>query len=156
MKAGVILGQQLAVQAGRFLETIDMSSYPVAGGQMHIRQEEAAGVCYLCALHGHTSVDCPRLKSGEPQVEAERVGKWYQSTVSMWKLSRLYKIWKEPIHDPGATRHHQAGTGKWHCDTTKRAQKRHYKKVAKYKKQCELARQQAQWRGDCQPGIWCK
>jgi hypothetical protein len=37
MKAGVILGQQLAVQAGRFLETIDMSSYPVAGGQMHIR-----------------------------------------------------------------------------------------------------------------------
>ncbi len=29
MKAGVILGQQLAVQADRFLETIDESCYPV-------------------------------------------------------------------------------------------------------------------------------
>ncbi len=31
MKAGVILGQQLAVQAERFLETIDKSCYPVTG-----------------------------------------------------------------------------------------------------------------------------
>ncbi len=32
MKAGVILGQQLAVQADWFLETIDESCHPVTGG----------------------------------------------------------------------------------------------------------------------------
>jgi hypothetical protein len=31
MKAGVILGQQLAIQADRFLETIDESYYPLTG-----------------------------------------------------------------------------------------------------------------------------
>ncbi len=31
MKAGVIIGQQLAVQADRFLETIDEPCYPVTG-----------------------------------------------------------------------------------------------------------------------------
>jgi hypothetical protein len=39
MKVGVILGQQLAVQADRFLETIDESLNPAAGGQMKIRKE---------------------------------------------------------------------------------------------------------------------
>jgi hypothetical protein len=72
---------------------------------MHIREQEAAGVCYLCATRGHTTVNCPRLKSGEPQIEVERMGKWYQSTVNMQNLPRLYKIRKEPILDPGATRH---------------------------------------------------
>jgi hypothetical protein len=42
MKAGVILGQQLAVQADRFLETIDESCYPVTGSGMIIRELEAA------------------------------------------------------------------------------------------------------------------
>ena len=37
MKPGVILGQQLAVQADRFLETLDESCYPVTGSQMIIR-----------------------------------------------------------------------------------------------------------------------
>ncbi len=46
MKVGVILGQQLAVQADRFLETIDESLSTVTGSQMHIREQEAAGVCY--------------------------------------------------------------------------------------------------------------
>ncbi len=32
LKVGVTLGQQLAVQADRFLETIDESCYPVTGG----------------------------------------------------------------------------------------------------------------------------
>ncbi len=66
MKAGVILQEQLAIQADRFLETIDESSNPVTGGQMTIREQESAGVCYFCAICGHTSVDCPRLKSGVP------------------------------------------------------------------------------------------
>jgi hypothetical protein len=82
MKAGVILGQQLAIQADRFLETIDESCDPVTGSQMIIREQEATGVCYLCANHGHTSVACPRLKSGVPQIETEHMGKWYQSTFS--------------------------------------------------------------------------
>jgi hypothetical protein len=77
MKVGVILGQQLAIQADRFLETLDKSCYSVTGSQMHIREQEAAGVCYLCATCGNTSVDCPRLKSGEPQIKAEHMGKWY-------------------------------------------------------------------------------
>jgi hypothetical protein len=77
MKVGVIFGQQLAVQADRFLETLDESFYPVTGIQMHIREQEAAGVCYFCATYGHTSVNCPRLKTGEPQIKAECMGKWY-------------------------------------------------------------------------------
>jgi hypothetical protein len=45
MKAGVIIGQQLAVQADRSLETIDKSCYPVTGSQMIIlREQEAVGV----------------------------------------------------------------------------------------------------------------
>jgi hypothetical protein len=55
MKAGVNLGHQFAVQADRFLETIDESCSPVAGSQMIIREEVAAesatyGPCmaYLC------------------------------------------------------------------------------------------------------------
>ncbi len=31
MKVGVILGQQLAIQADRFLEILDKSCYPVTG-----------------------------------------------------------------------------------------------------------------------------
>jgi hypothetical protein len=77
MKAGVILGQHLAVQADRFLETIDESLSAVTGIQLHIREQEAAGVFYLCTTHGHTSVDCPRLKSRKPQIKAERMGEWY-------------------------------------------------------------------------------
>ncbi len=77
MKVGVILGQQLAVQADRFLETIDESLSTVTGSQIHIKEQDAAGVCYLCAMHGYVSVDCPRLKSGEPQIKAECMWEWY-------------------------------------------------------------------------------
>jgi hypothetical protein len=66
IKAGVILGQQLATHADRFLETIDKSCYPVSGSQMIITEQEAAGVCYLCAMRGHTSDDCPKMKSRGP------------------------------------------------------------------------------------------
>jgi hypothetical protein len=100
---------------------------------MHIREQEAVGLYYLCTTRGHTSVDCPRLKSGKPQIEAERMGKWYQSTVNMQNLPRLYEIRKEPILDPGATRHQQTGTGIWCCDMPRNAQKQHYKKVTKNK-----------------------
>jgi hypothetical protein len=64
---GVILGQQLAVQADSVLETIDGSLSTVTGSLMNIREQEAAGVCYFCATHRHTSVNCPRLKSGNLQ-----------------------------------------------------------------------------------------
>ncbi len=46
MKLEVILGQQLAIQADRFLEIIDESLNPVTGGQMIMREQEAARVCY--------------------------------------------------------------------------------------------------------------
>ncbi len=109
-----------------------VSCYPVTGSWMHIREQEASGVCCLCANPEHTFVSSPRLKSGDLQIEAECMGEWYWSTVNKRNLPRLYKIRKEPILDPGATRHHQAGTGIWHCDTPRKAQKQHYKKVAKY------------------------
>jgi hypothetical protein len=51
MKPGVILGEQLAVQANSHLETIDESLSTVTGSQMIMREQEAAGVCYLCAKH---------------------------------------------------------------------------------------------------------
>jgi hypothetical protein len=44
MKPEVILGQQLAVQADRFLKILDKSCYPVTGSQMIMREQEAAGV----------------------------------------------------------------------------------------------------------------
>ncbi len=62
MKPGVILGEQLAVQADSILETIDESLSAVTGRQMITREQEVAGVCYLCAKHGQISVDCPILK----------------------------------------------------------------------------------------------
>jgi hypothetical protein len=48
-------------------------------------------------------------------------------------LPRLNKIRKEPILDPEATRHQQAGTGIWHHDTPRKAQKQQHKKVAEYR-----------------------
>ncbi len=77
MKPEVILGQQLVVQADRFLGILDESCYPVTGGQMIMREQEVAGVCYLCAKRGHISVDCPGLKSRGPQNKAKLVGSWY-------------------------------------------------------------------------------
>jgi hypothetical protein len=77
MKAGVILEQQPAIQADRFLEIFDKSCYPVTGSQIIIREQEAAGICNSCAIHGHTSGNCPRLKSGGPQNKVECMDKWY-------------------------------------------------------------------------------
>jgi hypothetical protein len=45
MKPEAILGQQLAVQADRFLRILDETCYPVIGGQMIMREKEAAEVC---------------------------------------------------------------------------------------------------------------
>jgi hypothetical protein len=86
---------------------------------MIMREQEAAGVCYLCDKRGHISVNCPRLKLGGPQNKAECMGCWYQSNISMQNLPKLYKIRKTPILDPGATLHQWAGTGIWPCDTLK-------------------------------------
>jgi hypothetical protein len=129
MKPGVILGQQLAVQADSILETIDESLSTVTGSRMIMREQEAAGVCYLCPKCGHISVNYPILKSGGHQNKAEHMCQWYWSNVNMRNLSRLNKIRIEPIHDPGATMHQQAGTDIWHHDTPKKAQKQHHKKV---------------------------
>jgi hypothetical protein len=51
----------------------------------------------------------------------------------MKNLPRLYEIRKKLILDPGATMHQWAGTGTWHCDTPKNAQKQQYIKVARNK-----------------------
>jgi hypothetical protein len=77
MKPEVILEQQLAIQADRFLENIDKSLNPVTSGQMIMREQETAGVCHLCAKHGHISVNCPGLKLGGSQNKTERMGSWY-------------------------------------------------------------------------------
>jgi hypothetical protein len=77
MKPEVVIGRQLAIQADIFLGIIDNILDPVTGGQMIMREQEAAGFCYLCAKRGHISVNCPGLKLGRPQNEAERVGNWY-------------------------------------------------------------------------------
>ncbi len=100
----------------------------MTSGWIIIREQEAAGVCYLCA---NCSVDCPRLKSGVPQIKAERMGEWYWSTVKMQNLPRLYKIRKEPILDPGATVHQAAGASLWRCDTKKKPLRKRNKKVAR-------------------------
>jgi hypothetical protein len=71
---------------------------------------------------------------------------WYQSTVNMQNLPRLYKTRKEPVLDPGTTRHQQAGTGIWRRDTPRKAQKQHYKKVAKYKSN-------AKWQASRRTGV---
>ncbi len=128
----VILGQQLAARADGFLEIIDESLNPLPGGQLVMREQAAAGVCYLCAKHGHISVDCPRLKLGGPQNKAECIGSWYRSNVSMQNLPKLYEIRnrKKPIQDPGAMMHQQAGTDTWHYNTPRNTQKQQNKKAA--------------------------
>ncbi len=99
-----------------------------------MREQEVAGVCYLCAKRGHISVDCPRLKLGGPQNEVERVGSWYQSNVNTCYLPKLYEIRKKPILNPGATMHQWAGTDILHCNTPKYGQKQQHKKVARNKR----------------------
>jgi hypothetical protein len=74
IKPEVILGEQLVIQDDRFLEIIDKSSNPVTGGQMILREQKTAGVCYLCAKRGHISANCPGLKLGGPQNKVERIG----------------------------------------------------------------------------------
>jgi hypothetical protein len=96
---------------------------------MIVIEQEAAGVCYLCAMREHISVDCPGLMLGGPQNEAEDIGSWYMSNVNMRNLPKLYKIRnrKKPILDPGATMHQQAGTGIWLCDMPRNTQKQQHK-----------------------------
>jgi hypothetical protein len=71
------------------LEIIDECLNPVTSSQMNMREQEAAGVCYSCAKCGHISVNCPRLKMGGPQNEAERIGSWYRSTANMQNQPKL-------------------------------------------------------------------
>jgi hypothetical protein len=59
------------------------------------------------------------------------MGKCYQSTVIMQNLPRLYKIRKEPILDPGATVHQEAGAGIWCHDTKKKPPRKRNKKVSR-------------------------
>jgi hypothetical protein len=134
-KPEVILRQQLAIQADGFLEIIDKSLNPVTGSWMIMREQEAAGVCYLCAKRGHISVDCPRLKMGGPQNEAECIGSWYRSTVNMQNLPKLYKIRnrKNLFLDLGATMHQQTGTGIWHRNMPRNTQKQQHKKFSRNK-----------------------
>ncbi len=118
-----ILRKQLAIQANRFLEIIDKSLNPVTSSWMILREQEAAGVCYSCAKHGHISVDSPGLKLGGPQNKEKHIGGWYWSNVNMQNLPKLYKIRKKPILDPGVMMHQWAGTGIWHCNMPKNTQK---------------------------------
>ncbi len=100
---------------------------------MIMREQEAAGVCYLCAKRWHISGDCPRLKLGGPQYEGEHMGSWYRSNVNMQNLPKLYEIRKIPILDPGATMHQWTGTGIWHRNTPKNVQRQQHKKVTRNK-----------------------
>jgi hypothetical protein len=105
MEPEVVLGQQLAIQADMFLGIIDKSLDQVTGGQMIMREQEAAGVCYLCAKRGHISVNYPGLMLGGLQNEAKHMGSWYQSNINTCNLHKLYKIRIKPILDPGAKMH---------------------------------------------------
>jgi hypothetical protein len=49
IKLVVSLGPELAIRADGFLEILDDNCYPVTGSQMIMREQEAAGVCCLCA-----------------------------------------------------------------------------------------------------------
>jgi hypothetical protein len=102
---------------------------------MIMREQEAAGVCYLCAMRENISGNCPGLKLGGLQNKAECIGSWYQSNFNMQNLPKLYKIRirKKPILDLGATMPQQAGTGIWHCDMPRNTQKQQHKKVARNK-----------------------
>jgi hypothetical protein len=100
---------------------------------MIMREQEAAGVCYLCAKRGHISVNCPGLKLGGPQNKVECIGSWYRSNVNIQNLPKLYEIRKKPILDPGTMMHQWAGTGIWHCNTPKNTPKQQHKKVARKK-----------------------
>jgi hypothetical protein len=108
MKPEVVIRWQLSIQADMFLGITDNSLDPMTGDQMIMREQEAAGVCYLCAKRGHISVNCPALKLGGPQNKVERMGSWYQSNVNTRNPPKLYKIRKKPILDPGATMHQWA------------------------------------------------
>jgi hypothetical protein len=103
---------------------------------MIMREQAAAGVCYLCAKRGHISVDCPGLKLGRPQNEVECIGSWYRSNLNMQNLPKLYKISnrKKPTLDLGVSMHQQAGTGIWHHDTPRNTQKQQHKKAARNKR----------------------
>jgi hypothetical protein len=134
IKLEVILRQQTDILAGGFLEVIDDSLKPVTGSQMIMREQAVAGVCYLCAKRGHISGDCPGLKLGGPQNEAECMGSWCQSNVNMQNLPKLYEIRTKPILDPGATMHQWAGTGIWCRNTPKNVQKQQQKKISRSKR----------------------
>jgi hypothetical protein len=103
---------------------------------MITREQEAAGVCYLCVKRGHISVDCPGLKLGGPQNEAEHIGSWYQSNNNMQNLPKLNKIRnrKKPILNPGATMHQRAGTGIWCWDMPQNTQKQQRKRFTRNKR----------------------
>jgi hypothetical protein len=103
---------------------------------MIMREQAAAGVCYLLAKRGHISVDCPGLKLGGPQNRAKCIGSWYRSNVNMQNLPKLYEIRnrKKPILDPGTIMHQQAGTGIWHHDTPRNTQQQQHKKVTRNKR----------------------
>jgi hypothetical protein len=102
---------------------------------MIMREQAAAGVCYSCAKRGHISVNCLGLKLGGPQNKVECIGSWYRSNVNMQNLPKLYEIRnrKNPVLDPGATMHQQAGTGMWHCDMPRNTQKQQHNKATRNK-----------------------
>ncbi len=143
IKPEVILGQQLAVQADRFLEIIDKSSNPVTGGQMILREQKAAGVCYLCAKHGHISADCPGLKLGGPQNKVERIGVGIDPMSTCKTYPSCTRSGRSLSVDPGAMMHQQAGTGIWHGDTPKNTEAATQESQKKQAQQ-EIAKQQAQ------------
>ncbi len=89
MKLEIVIGWQLVIQADMFLGIIDKFLEPVTGGQKIMREQDAAGVCYLCTKRGHISVNCPGLKLGGPQNKVECMGSWYQSNVNMRNLPKL-------------------------------------------------------------------
>jgi hypothetical protein len=97
-------------------------------GSCTIREQEAIGVCFLCAKRGHNSVNCPRLKEGGAWNKKEDKGNWYESTANVRNIPTHYKNRRRPILDPGAAMNLQTRTGTWHCKPTKKALKKRNKK----------------------------
>ncbi len=87
--------------------TIDESCNPVTGGWMIIRVQELAGVYFLCPNRGHTFVNCPRLKPGVPQNEAEHMG--YGACLGWSKSNAYYLIVRQnqPLKVKKSTQKHK-------------------------------------------------
>jgi hypothetical protein len=113
--------------------TINGSYYPVADSHT-IKEQEAAGVCFLYAKHSHISVDCPRFKErgarGGSMPRAEDKCNWCHSSTKMRNISTHFIIWQGSVLNSSTSMHQHARTGIGGCDKANKAPRKRSKKRA--------------------------